>query len=297
MRALTAPVSFALGSLLVLALASCSGSPTAGGADPGGPAPSGSAPGDGAVEEIDDEAAVADIREADLGNVSWLYSLGGTELPLTVQLVDGESFDGATAYLMEDVQYGDVDGDGDEDAVASISQANGNGYERLWYLWLVDGAEVAQLQYPIAQTSRCGTAVDAVVAGDGSVSVTQRQRLAVVDDAVPCSDAGTGLQVRTITVQREGELLWPVQTEPIPAWGGICPRSPWPDASPQMLNLFAAPSMDAAPAAFEGDSGAIFGLYPAPLMQRDGWTFIGFTQGNVDVGPVKLQCAWGAGIE
>ncbi len=289
------PLSLTLSGLVLTALAGCGGAaPNAAPAEGSSPAP-GEAAGAEPIEEVDQPVA-ADIRTFDLGNTAWLYSPGGTELPVTVQLAAGVYTGDAGTYELGDAQYSDVDGDGDEDAVVSISHADGNGSERLWYLWLADGPEVAQLQYPIAQTSRCGTAVDAVVAGDGSVSVTQRLRIPGLDDTVACSEPGTGLQVRTITVYAEGELRWPVQTSPIPAWGGVCPGSPWPDSEPGLVDLYVVPSTDAAAAARAGAEGSVFALYPAPLMRRDGWAFVGFTQAAQDVGPVKLQCAWGAAV-
>lgn len=242
-------------------------------------------------------AAAKDIRAVDLRNTPWLYSAGGVEVPLALTLVDGQATvqaaEGAARFEFQDVAYGDVDGDGDDDAVASISRSGDNTYERLWYLWLLQDQDAMQVKYPIAQSGKCGTAVDSVVPGQGRVEITQRLRQRVVDDRVPCSEPGTGLQQRTITVHTEGEQAWPVQTAPIPAWGGICPGSPWPDSEPGLVNLWSAPTQSAPVAAITSpEGGSVFAVYPSPLMLEEGWAFVGFTQ-RVDVGDVKLHCAFG----
>src|SRR5690606_2298777 len=98
------------------------------------------------------------------------------------------------SYDLDEVVYGDVDGDGDDDAVARINRSNDMAFEGLWYVWLADGADVVQLKYPIAQTGRCGTYVESVVIGNGVVELTEYLRTPGLDDAIPCSDPGTGLK-------------------------------------------------------------------------------------------------------
>ncbi len=256
---------------------------------PGGAAESASPP---AVREVD-------IRSVDFANTEWLYSYSGFDLPVTVTLVDGaasqESNGYPIRYELGDVAYGDVDGDGREDAVASLSRAQDNGYEAMWYLWLASGPEAVQVKYPIAQTSRCGTFVESVVPGGGGVTVTEYLRIEGLDRDIPCSDPGTGLRTRTITVHSEAGELWPVQTAPVTAWGGLCPGSLYPDTGPGLADLWAAPSQSAAVAtAASPGGGALFPQKDAPLLQREGWQIIGFRlfEGGSDIPEVDMSCAW-----
>ncbi|AIY00803.1 hypothetical protein ART_1204 [Arthrobacter sp. PAMC 25486] len=243
----------------------------------------------------------ADIRAADLGSLEWLYSFNGIDLPVSVQLIDGAAAEGSgaelTSYALDEVVYGDVDGDGDEDAVARINRSNDMAFEGLWYVWLAEGPDVVQLKYPIAQTGRCATYVESVVIGDGVVELTEYLRIPGLDDMIPCSDPGTGLQKRSVTVHAEGPDAWPVQTAPVPAWGGLCPGPRWPDTAPGLVDLWAAPSAGAPVAATAApDGGAVFELLDAPLMQHDGWALLGFRLFGVetDAGGADLACAWGA---
>lgn len=301
MRLRTVSLSFAIGALMLSGLTACSG------VDP--PAPPGTAEpvaGNGSGHETSAEATTSppvavDVRTVDLGGAPWLYSFNGLDAPVTVQLTGGTASQGTgvelVTYTLDGVTYGDVDGDGDEDAVARINRANDMAFEGLWYVWRTDGAEVVQVKYPIAQTGRCGTYVESVVINDGAVSLTEYLRIPGLDDQVPCSDPGTGLQKRTITIHADGPDAWPVQTAPVAAWGGMCPGPRWPDTSPGLADLWAAPSKSAAVAATAApDGGAIFELSDAPLMQREGWSLVGFRLFGVDTdaGGADLACAWGA---
>ncbi len=243
--------------------------------------------------------AAADIRVVDLGAAEWLYSAGGFDLPVAVKLAGGTAtaeVDGLpVTYTLGEVSYGDVDADGDDDAVARIDRAQDMGFEGLWYVWLAEGETAVQLKYPIARTSRCGTYVESVVVGAGAVELTEYHRIPGLDDAIPCSDPGTGLKQRTIAVHAEAGEAWPVQTAPLPAWGGLCSGPKWPDSAPGLVSLLAAPA-DNAPvvAAPSPDGGAIFEQKDAPLTQRNGWALVGFRIFGVesDLGGADMSCAW-----
>lgn len=294
MRLRTVSLWFSISALLLAGLTACNG------ADP--PAVNlKSTPGvaTSAVSTPEPSAAL-DIRAVDLRSMEWSYSPQGLEAPVAVQLVDGAATAGSgaelTTYALDEVAYGDVDGDGDEDAVARINRSNDMAFEGLWYVWRAEGAEVVQLKYPIAQTGRCGTYVESVVISDGAVALTEYLRIPGLDDKIPCSDPGTGLQKRTVTVHADGSEAWPVQTAPVNAWGGLCPGPRWPDSAPGQANLWAAPSKSAAVATSQApDGGAFFELKDAPLMQREGWNLIGFRLFGVetDTGGADLACAWG----
>lgn len=320
MRIRTLPLSLTLGAMALSALTACSGGasdpPGAGGSQgasegaavddaglspavtgTGGNASGGAAP--PTEPPTTEPPSAVDIRTVDLANATWLYSVGGFDLPVEVKLVNGEaSSDGdgvPVTYSLGDVVYGDVDGDGDADAVARINRAQSMGSQGLWYTWLAEGPDAVQLKYPVAQTGRCSTFVESVVISDGGISLTEYLRIPGLDDAIPCSDPGTGLKKRTITIHTEGSDTWPVQTEPVAAWGGLCPGPRWPDTGPGLVDLWAAPSKTAATAAAAApDGGAVFEQKDAALTQRDGWSLVGFRVFGVesDVGGTDMACAW-----
>lgn len=301
MRLRTVSLSFAIGALMITGLTACNGADPQ--EPPGTPAANaGSKSGqETSAASTPEPPAAVDIRAVELGTMEWSYSPRGLDQPVTVKLVGGAASAGTGAglvsYTLEEVAYGDVDGDGDEDAVARINRSNDMAFEGLWYVWRANGADAVQLKYPIAQTGRCGTYVESVVINDGAVSLTEYLRIPGLDDNIPCSDPGTGLQKRTVTVHAEGLDAWPVQTAPVPAWGGVCPRPRWPDSAPGLVDLWAAPSTAAAVATSKApNGGAYFELKDAPLLQRDGWSLIGFRLFGVDTdaGGADLACAWGA---
>lgn len=303
------PVFCALSALIVSGLTGCSdeqpqppsGTPEAGrtiGA--GGGSDSG---GDGSHGVLEPTSPTpnrdVDIRSVDLANTEWLYSYSGFDLPVTVKLVDGSASDDESGFLITyelgDVVYGDVDGDGRDDAVASLSRAQDNGYEAMWYVWLAHGPDAVQVKYPIAQTSRCGTFVESVMPADGSVTVTEYLRISGMDKDVPCSDPGTGLKKRTISIHSEASELWPVQTAPVSAWGGLCPGALYPDTSPGLVDMWAAPSKTSTVATTASPGGgALFPQKDAALMQREGWALVGFRLfgGGSDIPEVDMSCAW-----
>lgn len=299
MRLRSVSVFLALSVLAVSGLTGCgsSASDKVGGNPPGG----GSGVGSPGAETAPDPARDADIHAVDLKNTTWLYSEGGFGVPYEVQMVDGAAVideNGFPAeYVVKNVVYGDIDGDGDDDAAAEIARTQSNGYKALWYIWLANGPEVVQVKYPITETARCGNFAESVVFGDGALDVTDYLRIPGLDDRVPCSDHGTGLRQRSITVHSEGDDAWPVLTAPVAAWGGLCPGSKWDESSPGLADLWAAPSDDAPMTATAGpDGGAMFELKEAPLLQEDGWTLIGVKlSGTADAqGVTPMECAWGA---
>lgn len=321
MRIRTLSLSISLGAMAFSALTACSGGasdpPGAGGeqgasegaavdeaalapvvTDPATNAPGGAAPPTTEPSTAPHPSTV-DIRAVDLANSAWLYSFGGFDLPVEVKLVNGEaSSDGdgvPITYSLGDVVYGDVDGDGDDDAVARINRAQSMGSEGLWYVWLAEGPDALQMKYPVAQTGRCSTYVESVVISDGGIALTEYQRIPGLDDAIPCSDPGTGLKKRTITVHSEGQDKWPVQTAPVAAWGGLCPGPRWNESSPGLVDLWAAPAKNSPVTATEApDGGAMFEQKDAPLLQRDGWLLIGVKLSGManEQGVTEMECAW-----
>lgn len=295
-------VVLALGVLAVTGLSGCSDPHPDGlvenppGNGQSGTSGDGASPGAASPEPVPE----VDIRTVDLANATWLYSENGFGTPYEVPLVDGAAVvdeNGFPAqYALKDFIYGDIDGDGDEDAAAQITRSQDNGYKALWYVWLAQGTEVMQVKYPIAETARCGNFTETVAFSDGALAITEYLRVPGLDDNVPCSDHGTGRRQRSLTVHSEGDEAWPVQVLPVAAWGGLCPGSKWDESSPGLADLWAAPSDDAPQTSTAGaDGGAMFELKEAPLLQEDGWTLIGVKlAGTADAqGITPMECAWG----
>ncbi|MBG6238185.1 hypothetical protein IWX78_001140 [Mycetocola sp. CAN_C7] len=237
------------------------------------------------------------IEDFDFGTTDWRFSSGGSDLPIDVSLVDGASTVDVFQYEVGDPVFGDADSDGRTDAIVPISRLDGNGSDTVWYLWYDsgddDGVGIRQIEFPIAQQSRCGRFVESVTAADGGFVVHEFLRLTGTDDTVPCSEPGTGELTRTVALHRsEDGTLWPVQTSPIPAYGGICPGSPWLDGPGEQLTLLSAP-VDGAPVATSADQQVgVFELYQSHITAIDGWGLVGFVQGEVDTGAVRLFCGW-----
>lgn len=163
-----------------------------------------------------------------VADASWSYAPQGLLAPHDVPLVAGEGTDDAgRQYTLGDGVTGDANGDGVPDIAMPIQQVDGNGYEELWYVWLglpgpaSDGALAEQMRYPIARASRCGTAVHAVSRVDDGFAVEETLRLA--QDTGDCATDGSGRQTRTVTVHEIDGEAFPVMTDPIDAWGGVCP--------------------------------------------------------------------------
>lgn len=242
---------------------------------------------------VDVAEPASGIEEFDFGSTEWQFSVGGAELPISVPVVDGIATVDTVRFEVGEPIYSDADGDGSADAAVPISRADGNGFETLWYLWHDSGDTISQVVYPIARQARCGTAVESVTATDDGFVVHEFLRLPVADDSVPCSDPGTGELTRTVALHDSGDgTLWPVLRAPIPAFGGLCPGSPWLDGVSEQVTLLAAPTGGAVPATTPSDPVGVFELYRSPLTEIEGWKLVGFVQGAVDTGTVRLFCGW-----
>lgn len=319
MRTRTATLSLVLGAVAFSALTACNGGasdPPGSGGESGasdgtsiGATSTGSAgtePSTASTAPSSPTPSAVDIRSVDLANTTWLYSFRGLELPHEVKLVNGEATidpgEFSSTYTLGEVVYGDVDGDGDDDAVARIDGQTPEGSRGFWYIWIAEDSGVVQLKYPIAETGRCATLVELPVITEGAINLTEYHRIPGLDDKIPCSDPGTGLKKRTITVTSDntgseadsGAEMWPVQTAPVVAWGGICPGPRYPDSAPGLVDLWASPSKTAQVAATAGQEGVIFEQIDFPLVAREGWNLVGFRVFGVesDLGGKDMACAW-----
>jgi hypothetical protein len=243
------------------------------------------------------------LQDVDLADGRWLYSPGGYSAPVSLEFQAGTATDDGVTYTMKDPVYADANGDGVDDAVVPIERADGNGWESLWYVFVADGPSAVQVPAPIARAARCSDAVTGVRAADGGgFVVEQTLRQSPWDDAIPCAEPGTGVQTRVITIRAGANgVLWPVQQEPILAWGGLCPGSEWMDAPPEKITLYTAPDPDSASATVANEEIGVFPLRSQlwEVLPResgvtaDDWAFVGFVTSQLPASEaVRLHCAW-----
>ncbi|MDX2377623.1 hypothetical protein M4I32_12510 [Microbacterium sp. LRZ72] len=295
--------SFAVGAVLLagLLLGAC--------AAPSAPAEPVATP--DATEAASDTSALTgeDIQEW-VANAEWSFAPDGLLEPVTLAFAGGTASDD----LMRTYEIGagvesDANDDGIPDLAIPVSQTDGNGYLELWYIWLGrdvagasdDAALADQVIYPIARTTRCGDIVHEVAPTDSGFSIDQTLWMPHTDQDRDCSDGGTGDQIRDITVAMLDDTAYPIQTAPIEAWGGVCPRSDWLDGIPDnAVDGRAAPPASAPAVIGAGENVALYELPEAPLLTTDGARFFGFqpedlmsdSQEEADETPVRMHCAF-----
>nr|WP_274637134.1 hypothetical protein [Microbacterium bovistercoris] len=242
------------------------------------------------------------VDDIDLSNGGWLYSPGGFSAPITIDFVDGAAQVDGVGYAMKEPVYADANRDGLEDALVPIERSDGNGWESLWYIFVADGESAVQVPMPVARSSRCGDAVTGVSATPDGFALEVILRMSPLDDAVPCSDPGTGVQRRVVGIEHDSAGdLWPVQTEPVAAWGGLCPGSEWMDAPPEKVALYTVPDTSGTVVNPATEPTAVFPVRAAPWEQlpaaagvtEDDWAFVGsIPDGLPDAEAVRLHCSW-----
>ncbi len=291
----------AIGALVAagLLLAACTSSP------PAAPDPS-DAPSDSDSAATPQPAALtgADIQQW-IANAEWSFADRGLAEPITLVFDDGAAADDLLrTYEIGDGVEGDVDGDGVVDLAVPVSQLDGNGYQELWYIWLgadVDpdgGADVlaTQVVYPIARTTRCGDVVNSVEAIENGFRIDQSLWMPHVDDDRDCASGGTGAQVREVTVVDVDGAAFPLQTAPLEAWGGVCPRSDWLDGIlDDTVTARAAPHPSSPEVIGAGEMVSLYELPEAPLLTGNGARFFGFQPEDMSTAgepPATMHCAF-----
>lgn len=244
------------------------------------------------------------MRGIDVREGTWVFAPGGYGAPVTLDFHDGAAAKDGIAYEMKEPVYADATGDGLEDALVPIESADGNGWQSLWYVFVARDGVAVQVTAPVARASRCGDEVRRVAADAAGFVIEQTLRMSPWDDAIPCSDPGTGVQRRVVAVHTDAAgLMWPIQREPLVAWGGLCPGSEWMDASPSAVALYVTPDTDQAPANPETTAVAVFPpraepwrVLPAGAADRaEEWAFVGFLSPTLpESEAVRLHCAWAA---
>lgn len=245
------------------------------------------------------EAVAVDLAaiEAVARDADWSFAQQGLGPVETVAIADGAGIDDlGRSYEVGPGIEGDADGDGTADAVIPITQLDGNAIVELWYIWRGDDeADVAaaQVPFPIARTTRCGDAVNGVTAVEGGFQIDQVLRMPVVDDALACSEPGTGVQVREVAIEQIDGAFYPIQTAPTEAWGGVCPRSPHLDGFVETgLELRAAPPQSAPIVTDPAVETGLFDLGDGVGDVVEGVTFVGFLEDFTGTDVVRQHCAF-----
>lgn len=236
-----------------------------------------------------------DPAAVDLGEELWQYATV-YNAPVEVELSGGEGTgelsqgEGRFELGEDDPLLVDMDQDGDEDVVASLSFAADLGGENFqwvsttWFVWLNDGEQLTQLPYPLAGSGDCDTQVDSVTAADGGGVVIEEAQLGWQSSCA----AGANIEVtRTVQVSTgAGDEPWLVQTEPFASWGGACPMMVGPGDDD--AEVVVAPGLD--PASPEVDSVIVEGADSWLTDEVDGWDFVTYLQ---DEDPNFVSyCGW-----
>lgn len=234
------------------------------------------------------------MEDLDFTSLEWSVSHHGRMIP-----TDGLSFADGPAILetveytigVDDIVFGDADGDGDTDAIVPVSALDvmGGGVDlgTAWYLWADEGGAAVQARVPAA-VSNCDIVVESVTAVEGGIEIHEFHLRSGEETYTACGEPGSDERTRTVTIGGDGPdgELWPVQTAPFPSFGGACPISVAFHADPATTDHYPAPNAASAPL-----TGGQINTWPVEEWQifRDGypgWKLVGV---NVDG---NSGCAW-----
>ncbi|MBY6062066.1 hypothetical protein [Microbacterium esteraromaticum] len=273
------------------------------------PPPSADERAEDSVGSTPDASEAPVLTGTDIGDwirdTEWSFAGRGIEEPFTIAFKDGQASDDHMRTYEIGVGVGvesDANGDGIVDLAVPVSQLDGNGFQELWYIWLGNADDVEpvarQVIYPIARTTRCGDVVQSVNATEDGFTIDQMLWMPHTDQDRDCADGGSGHQTREVTVIDVDGVAFPMQTSPVEAWGGVCPRSDWLDGIlDDTITARAAPPASAPQVISPGELVGLYELAPAPLLTSDGVRFFGFqadaTSTTTDGDQVRMHCAFG----
>ena len=236
-----------------------------------------------------------DPTSVDLAEQQWRYATA-YYAPVEVDLSRGKGtgefgpWDGRFEIGEDEPIYVDMDSDGDEDVIASMSFSADMGGETFqwvsttWFVWLNDGEQLTQLPYPLAGSGDCDTQVSSVTAADGGGVVIEEAQLGWQSSCA----AGANMEVtRTVQVTNgEDDQPWLVQTDPFPSWGGACPMMI--ESGDRDGEVLVAPGLD--PASPETTPVIVDGADNWLSDEVDGWDFVTYLQ---DQDPNFISyCGW-----
>ena len=142
------------------------------------------------------------------GDAKWFDAWEGR----AVQLKDGRAEVKGTRYSLGagDPLFADVDGDGEKDALVSLSAEEGNGFSEYTYLWLWDaqGATPVQVQQPVTDDGRCGNVTTSIQTALNRITVKYLDRSKFAGN---CAQRPTAVSTKRISL--ESRFLYQVEPQ------------------------------------------------------------------------------------
>jgi hypothetical protein len=246
------------------------------------------------------------IHDVDLATLTWYDAFSGTRITARQRTSEADLPPEDLRHEVDaPAAYSDVDGDGDQDAIASLTTSVGNGYQTVWYVWLWDTKRSApqQVKDPIVEAARCGTQVRSIkAAAEGGFTI--QESLRDFNGTESCAEEPPTRTSRTVRVV-DG---MPVLGDDPGGYGGYCPQPTAPgDGGMSTPADVGDPAVHVAPTAGsptvspsrvewlglleQPTSWLDSSLAQAPWTTRDGWELVYYRlRGDDGSGP--LPCAW-----
>ncbi|CAG7603892.1 hypothetical protein ACFPZL_01655 [Leucobacter soli] len=279
----TSTAATLISGAVVLLLAACSGSAPS--EEPVAPDPEPTE-----TETIEDAFAIEDF---DFANADWsVVPFAETWPAVEFTAVDGAVEVDGIAYtvIADEIEFSDADGDGALDAIVPVEgYGGGNSVDRQWYIWATRDGTAVQVPLPVARSIHCGTLTKSVEPVDGGFRVHEFRRAIGESDYLACTDIGSDERTRIVGIAEADGELWPVQLEPVRAYGGICPVAAEYDAYPTDLDFLPLPHAEAEALRAESGQGMTeFAVedWPVYLEVRPGWLLRGIIVDST------MACAW-----
>lgn len=189
----------------------------------------------------EEEPEIKSLRDADLGNTTWIDPMSFSDEENKIKLVDSKATDEFNSYKLGKIVYADLNGDGVEDAVAPFESTSGNAYWEHYVPWIATEDGPVQVLDEIGYSHNCGSNVDSVVPAKQGVIVTEYLRSEFQNTA--CAENGPLKQVRTVAVEQSDgdEQYHLVRQDSHGGYGGYCHPEPDGVTIAVQLPIYAAP--------------------------------------------------------
>ncbi|TAP25788.1 hypothetical protein [Arthrobacter sp. S41] len=186
--------------------------------------------------------AIKSLRDADLGNKTWIDPLAASEKDSKVKLVDSKASDEFSSFELGKIVYADLNCDGVDDAVAAFTSTSGNAYWQHYIAWVATKQGPVQVPGEIAYTHNCGSTVRSVVPAKRGIKITEYLRSNFQDTA--CSENGPLKQERTVGVQKFAgdDQYHLVRTDQPGGYGGYCHPEAKGETIAVSIPIYSAPN-------------------------------------------------------